>query len=384
MFVSSTMVVFIFSSVWGRNIRYGALQMHPYVKVKGILDDNIYLEAEDEEQSSISEIILGLNLKLLIRTHLFGLNYHFDLINYSNDSEKNNTQKQNFTVLADFNFPDSSYFNYFKLNTGFRDTSDPPTSELTERIEYKDTNLQGKLGFGLDKRVRCEIGTVYNEYNYEDINYNFYDRSEIYTGPTVFFKFLPKTSILIEGNYGIVDYVTRKNDSAYFQIKTGLKKEMTPRFSLIIKGGGEWRDYKPEEVEDFNTGIFNMEMIEKFSDCTMLALSAEHRAYESFYQDNRYFNSTHGFVKFTQNLNHKIVASLKLGGYFNAYPQVTTENNISQNREDKIFDTTIGINYKIQEWLSLEFMHRYRIRNSNFDNWDYKNNQSSVDVAVTF
>ncbi len=370
-------------SVCGADVGSEPFQIHPYIKLKGILDDNIYLNAEDEKESFISEVVPGLNLKLLMKTYLFGLNYYFNLVNYTEESNRNNIQKQNLIVLADFNFPKRSYF---KLNTQFMETADPPTTELTERLKHRDTNLNAKLGFELGKKTSFEVVSRYNDYKYEykDLDYSYYERNEIYTGPTVFIKILPKTAILIEGNYGIINYETRNNDSTYSQVKTGFKKEVTPRCSFIIKGGIEQRNYKPESVEDFSTGIFNIEMTERFSDYTSVTFSAERRAYESFYLTNTYFNSTQGSLKFTQNLDHKIVASLELGGYFNTYPQGTTEKSISQKREDIISDATIGVNYKIQEWLSLEVAHRYRMRNSNFDGWDYKNNQSSINIEFTF
>ena len=369
------------SSVWGQTFNSGLFQIHPYVNFKGMVDDNIYLEPENKQQSFISEVSPGLDLKMLLKTHSFGLGYHFDLVSYGEESEKNNSERQNISLIADLNFPDRAYL---RVRSFFKDGCDPPTVELTERIEHKDVNIQAKVGLRTNKKIIFELVTIYNSYLYKEDAYETYDRNELSFGPVVFYKFLPRTSFSIEGNYGMIDYVNRDNNSTFVQIKAGLRKEITPRFLLTIKAGMESRDYEEETTEDFSTVVFNMEMIEKFSEYSLFTLSAQSKACESFYLNNNYFNSTRGFLKFTQSINYKTTASIGLGGYFNNYPLETTENDISQKRADYILEGTLGLDYKVQEWISLGINYKYRKRDSNFDNHDYDNNQSSVNIEVAF
>ncbi len=374
-------MVFVSSSVRAETLKVGPFQVHPYVKFRGIVDDNIYLQAEDKQESFITEISPGLDLKLLLKTHFLGLGCRFDLIKYSEEEEKNDAKKQNITLLADFNFPDKAYL---KLKSVFRETSDPPIVELIERIQHEDTDIQAKIGFRTSKKVVCELQTNYNSYAYEEGYSDEYDRSETCISPVVFFHFLPRTSILGEINYGTIDYVTRSNSSDFFRFKVGLRKEMTPRFSLTIKGGGEVRTYEEETLEDFSVAVFTLEMVEKFSEYSLLSLFVESKPYESFYLNNAYFNSTRGFLKLRQNLSHKIIVSIGVGGYLNKYSQITTENNISEKRADSILEGTVGLDYKVQEWVSLGVGLRYRERDSNFDSYDYDNTQSSFNVSLAF
>ncbi len=374
-------VLFGSSFVWGEAFNSGLLQIRPYVNFKGMVDDNIYLEPENKKQSFISEVSPGIDFKMLLKTHFLGLGCHFDLVNYSEEAEKNDSQRQNITLVADFNFPDKAYL---RLRSVFKDGCDPPTVELTERIEHKDTNIQAKVGVRTNKKIICELVTIYNSYLYEKDVYEIYDRDELCIGPVIFYKFLPRTSLLVEGNYGMIDYVNCDNNSTFVQIKTGLRKEITPRFLLTIKAGVELRDYEEETIEDFSTVVFNMEMLEKFSEYSLFTLSAQSKTCESFYLNNNYFNSTRGFLKFTQSINYKTAVSIGLGGYFNKYPLETTENNISQKRADSILEGTLGMDYKVQDWISLGLNYKYRKRDSNFDNYDYDNNQSSVNIEVAF
>ncbi|MCK4533806.1 outer membrane beta-barrel protein [bacterium] len=374
-------VLFVSSFVWGETFNSGLLQIRPYVNFKGMVDDNIYLEPENKQQSFISEVSPGVDFKMLVKTHFLSLGCHFDLVNYSEEAEKNDSQRQNIILVADFNFPDKAYL---RLHSVFKDGCDPPTVELTERIKHKDTNIQAKVGVRTNKKIICELVTTYNSYLYEKDVYAIYDRNALCIGPVIFYKFLPRTSFLIEGNYGTIDYVTRSNSSGFFRLKGGLRKEVTPRFLLTIKAGVESRDYEEETIEDFSTIVFDMEMIEKFSEYSVFTLSAQSKACESFYLNNNYFNSTRGFLKFTQSISYKTTGSIGLGGYFNNYPLETTENNISQKRADFILEGTLGLDYKVQEWISLGLNHKYRKRDSNFDNYDYDNNQSSVNIEVSF
>ena len=103
---------------------------------------------------------------------------------------------------------------------------------------------------------------LFIRHNYDKSAFELYDRDERETRSTIFYRFLPKTSTLLEYSFGVINYDIRTNDSTFRQAKIGITGNPTSKLTTTIKAGKQWKDYDATDEEDINEFV-NLLNIEK-------------------------------------------------------------------------------------------------------------------------
>jgi len=367
------------------NIHIGTLEINPFVSLEQKYDDNIFLESEDHENHDwITTTTLGLDLNMPIipgreEDFTFKAKYAASFLKFW-DYTKQDRVDHNISALADFKF--SNDFT-FKIEDNFQKTAEPPTSELTALERRFRNTVQVVLGY-MREKIGFDFGykNIRDDYN----NLNDLDKHEHVFTTTGYYQLFPKTSIFGEYNFGevIYDKNNTNSDSKYHQYRLGVKGQIAPKLTGLVKIGYKKTDYKDSSKNNFEGFTAFVNVTYDLKERTALNAYLERGSEESTYSTNSYFEYAKGGLK----LDHELLDRLFLvgGGYYqiNKYPDQTTEGSVTARRRDKVYDGTVGLRYEIKDWVFLETDYEYKQRDSKFATFDYKDNRFSTKVSITF
>ncbi|MFH0926803.1 MAG: outer membrane beta-barrel protein, partial [bacterium] len=359
------------------NIHAGNLEIHPLLGIKETYDDNIFLTNITEKDDFITTVTPGIAFRLPKNENLFTLSYLVDLNSFS-DYDDQNYQNHVLSGLADIRSPSGLYLT---LKDTYLYTSDPANSELTDRQE-RQTNL-GSASLGKLFGERFELALTYDNevIDYKDVRYREENRDRQAIGTTLYFRVLPKTSLLLEYNYGEINYYDGGYDDSSFNIiSTGLRWDATAKISGTIKGGYEWRDYKNEDFirrNDKDLWVIAGDIQGNLTEQAKLSLLLKRGLIESTFTNNSYFINSRVALKLDQKIGEKF--AVLPGGYYekSEYPEAVVDplTNNTKDREDDLVGLELELNYQIQEWLKAGLGYKYLSRESNFDSYDYIDNR---------
>ncbi len=376
------------------NLKVGLVEINPKLALTGGVDDNVFLNYEDEKADEFGIITPGINFTLEKEDHYFNLGYTVDIIRYeeydSQDSE-NHSLFGNF----DFNFPGV----FIKLNEIYQDTSDYATSELVDRVDRKQNNGNASIGAMFSDNFALQLDYLSEYHKYKPTEYRDLNRFIQEFGPGLYITLLPKTSAILEYHYGVVSYFDARDDdtlddssSKFHQVMGGVQWDITGKSTGTLKAGYQWKNYNDNsnldgsKKNDKDTWVVSGEMEVNFTPKTSASIQLKRGIVESSFADNDYYVENMGSVRLTQKLLGRV--SIKLGAdyYYNSYGHRTVdiETGDREKRRDNILSGNIGLVYKIQEWLTVGADYKNQTRDSNSTVESYKDNQGSVYVSVVF
>jgi outer membrane receptor protein involved in Fe transport len=319
-----------------------------------------------------------------------------DIINYEDYDSQDSDNHTAFGGL-ELNFPGALFV---KLEEVYQDTSDYATSELDKRDDRRQNNGDASIGFVFSDDFRLQLDYISEYHKYESSTYENFNRFGQEFGPAVYIRFLPKTSALVEYHYGIIDYSDvdsdlEDNSSTFHQVMGGLQWEMTGKSTGTLKAGYQWKEYdedygledgKKVKKNDKDTWVVSSEMEVEFTPKTSANLLLKRSIVESTFTNNSYYVENLASLGFTQKLLEKVSLSTGLAYYYNRYHRKAAvgTSNKRRKRKDKIFDGSVGLEYRIQEWLMVGASYKYKDRESNSSTHSYTDSQGTAYVKVAF
>jgi hypothetical protein len=380
-------ICFCFSSfVYAADIhRVGRLEIQPFVSVEQKYDDNIFLEPNNQEDNDwITTTILGLDLKMPLvagREEDFTLKAKYDIDFFEFwDHNNQNRVDHNLSALADLKFTNDITL---KIDDNFQKTADPPNSELTS-LEKRFRNSAGAVLGYMREKIGFDFGykNIRDDYN----SLNSLDKYEHVSTATGYFNLSPKTSLFGEYNFGkiVYDNNTTNSDSKYNQYRLGVKGEIAPKLTGLLKAGYKKTDYKDSSKENFKGFTTLVNVAYALHERTNLNLFGERGSEESTYSTNSYFE----YDKVGLKVDHELADKVFLigEGYYqlSKYPVQTTESSVTAKREDKLWDGILGLRFELKEWINFETNYEYKKRDSKFSTYDYTDNKFTAKVNFLF
>jgi len=357
------------------NIHFGGMAVHPYVKLAQRHDDNIYLTPDDEKDDWITTMTPGMSLAWPVRTHFFGLEYFVDVIEYWDYTDES-TQDHSLSFLGDMKSPRGVFCS---LDNNFRSTSDPATSELTDREERIRNVASVSTGARREKlRFDLRYENIWDDYRDLD---TLDKREDIYT-VAGHYRVLPKTSVLLEYSRGAVTYDEDGDNADYDEANAGINGEWFPKVTGLLKVGYQWRDY--EVAPPFDGGVATLSADWAALERTTVKATGRWGVDESTFENNRYYRFDALELEVIQGIGDKWSVSVSGSHERNMYSEDVTTETSSGERDDNIWQARMTGTYQIQDWLSARAGYHYKSRESSFDEFDYDNNRYSVEVAATF
>ena len=369
-----------------QNIKFGNLEVNPFVGVQESYESNIYLTKTQPKSSMINRTVIGVNLveKLGSRIDLKG-GYNLELLGYSRAPGVNNAVHHNADLSIAAKLPKSITVT---VDDKYKQTTDQATSELTERAKRVENTagfsleapLRGKFGFGLAAQH------VYN--NYLDTAFAGLDRAETLAGFDLNFRLQPKTRLFASYRYGQLNYENSNiNDATHNNMELGLTGSIAPKVVGTVKAGVQMRHYDKDAGtadNDLTTGGYSAQAVWKAMENTEVTVFAKRANVESSYGDSRFYTSTLTDLMVTRQVNKiKVGVGLSYEGvlYSEKYDSTSATDKV---RADENANARLTAEYSIQKWLKADFAYTYKDRSSNFDNFEYKDNIVSLGLKATF
>jgi hypothetical protein len=212
------------------------------------------------------------------------------------------------------------------------------------------------------------------------------DRDEHTVGVTGFYRVQPKTDVLLNFSYGVKDFDTvNTRDVERFITAIGVRGEITSRLASTLRIGYEVRDPDRGDIGAYSGIVVGGDLVYQATDRTRLTLVAERSVQESVFATNVTYLANLLTLSAEHFFTPKLLVTGRLfGGYGDYFEKAQRPNGRFDWREDWIGAFSIGVEYQIQRWLAVSADYTHSRRESNFDNFDFKNDIVGGKVTLSF
>lgn len=364
------------------NIHFGQLFVHPRVGVEVTYDDNIFLLGPEKVDDVIFKVKPGIDLDFTRDDKSARLNYLAEFGWYQDNSDYD---YDNHLLDAAVDLQFVSGLMVFVGNV-FRITNDRLTYEYIPLIERRQNTTGAKVGYEVNDRLSFRLGYDHAMLDYQNSEYEVYDRDEDIVDGTVFYRIFQRISLLGEVEYRWIDYDQEggpRYDGEGLGAYLGVTGQITPKMIALVKGGYQQRDYDGPR-EDFDGFSFGIDLVHRCTETLFVNIGASREAVESTFATNNYFASTQARAGLEKLIGPKVSVDLS-GFYANSdYPEATVYEGGVGERDDDIWGVTVGVKYRIQPWLTTRLWYTHEERNSNQNTYDYEDNRVSLGVTAVF
>jgi len=318
---------------------------------------------------------------------LLNLEYMADWYRYLNHPEESNVGQ---TFVGTSIIPSNLFGGKGKLVFGlkelFRFTTDPPSTETGKFYPRYDNEWEVKAKYTPREKISMSIAYANTlEWYKQKYMYNFNYTKHIIT-PALYYNLTSKSSLFIDTDFGKIIYRYGDRDSQYFQISGGASGNITAKTSVYFKAGMQFRTYTHKEIyRDYNAFTTTGNLSTWLRKDIMMKLMFSKDAVESVYQNNAYFDATYTDMSFIKQLTGKL--SLLVGGTFgrNDYQRNSDEGSFGiGTRRDYIWGLRGGFAYKLLEWVDSNATYEFKGRDSNFRDYNYRDNRIMVNIRAAY
>ncbi len=378
-FLVSVFVLFLCNSAFAEELKIGTVEIHPWFQITEQYDSNVYIDSSAKDDF-VTTLTPGIAIEWPLRDNILKADYHVDVIKFQ-DQTSQDANNHYFTSQFDINWRDISFY----IKEDFRKVFERPSREDVARLKRED-NLAG-IGTRIDlQRFDLELGYQNFIRDYKaGPGFERFDRTEDIYSIIMSHKTFPKTSLLMEYDFGQVRYDEPDNpDSDYNQLLVGAKGKLTAKSTGTIKVGYQARDYTREGESDYRSGVIYADIVEQFTERDALKISFLRTPYESTYAPNNFYKIDRIAATFGHYFNNKIMGFL-LGDYqINSYPRETTEGTETAKRKDNYWSLGSGIRYYFRKWATLTLSYEHIERDSNLSIYDYRENLITLSARAYF
>ena len=368
------------------NIHVGPIWIHPQFSIMEVYTDNFFLEHSDEKDNWITVLTPGVTLQVPFKGHTFQLDYRADIFKHSNYS-RYDTEDHYASGLFYFDFP---WGLELKIGDQFIKSAVPPAFEGDTQEDYYYNEGMVEAAYRLADRYKVKLAyrNILRDFLAWENEVDNYIRNEVSTG--IYYRFLPKTSALVEYTFYHMDNENRgipSTDNYNHHIWVGLEWEPDAKIRGSIKGGYISRRYDEFGRDEDNFGmqgdltysIGSLATLNLFvtREIIQTSVTADEATYGTHYI------RTGGALSVSHQFPYSITATLE-GFYYN--DDYRERGIYAEHREDNRYGGVGSIGCQFQEWLGfkldyqlgLELTYQYLKNDSNFDWEDYRENRVFV------
>lgn len=367
------------------NIHVGPVRIHPQFSAREVYTDNYFLTDTNKKENWITVLTPGITLQLPFMTrHIFQVDYRADIFR-NGKYVRYDTVDHYASGLFKFNFPWG-----LELNIGdqFIKSSVPPDFEgdAQDNFNYNEGMVEAAYRFADRYKVKLAYRNAFQDFWAEAAEVDNYKRNEV--AASIYYRFLPKTSVLVEYTFYRMDNEKRgtlSTDNDNHQIWVGLEWEPGAKIKGGIKGGYILRRYD-EAGSGRNESNFGMrgDLTYLIGKSTSLNAVATRQIIQTLVTAGEEFFGSHyirtgGTLSLNHNFTSKIAANVA-GFYYNdAYRE---RGAFSEKRQDNRYGGSVGIGYQFRDWLGFRVNYRYTDNVSNFDEEEYRENRVFMQVYL--
>ena len=358
----------------GDGIQISKMKIDAKAEVGFGYDDNLLLESDNTIDDTFYHIRPYVDFEApFSQDHKLYMSVDADLYRYSDYTSEDS---DSYVFLAGYDFAIQNL--YGTILEEYILPQDKDGILFTNRIE-RSINLPSIL-LGLDFNRFAVEGIYRKEMNrYDEAIYDRDEYDEDNYTLTVFLHAFTKTDFLLEYNYGDLKYKNVDDrDGDYYQIRGGVKGELTGKITGTLKVGYQDRTYELS-TEEYKGLAYEGDLVWKISDSKEVDLKLIKGAKESIILGNDFYKLNRISLEFK---HESAIRGLLLGagGYFENDKFPYTDS--STLRDDDVYELFLRAGFKFNNWLTVEAKYRYLDRDSNYDDQDYKQNLSMLYAIV--
>lgn len=372
-----------------KGIKIGEIILHSAVSTGLRIDPNIYLSSQDEKYDLVYVETASFGIEVPIQTNKISIDYeaienHYERF-HSNDHVDQRVRGLISLDLTDYRITVREVFRHFTELPGSANTS--RLKQDTNDVRAGITRETAKFGF--DVGYTNSIHTYHNDDSISGpLTYK--DRSSVkhIADMSVGYRFLQKTSVVVEDDYGISEYESANSPDYYFNdILAGLKGEVYKNLSAHFLAGYRYQYFKEASVmfdDTFSGFICRGGLKYAISDDDVLDMAVERSVNDSTYQDITYYTANFVGFNYMHIFTDKISGQAFVTYQRNDYPTETTEGVKTAERRDNAYGAGLSLRYDIRRWLSAEVGYEFKKARSNFRTFGYEDHIASFKVTAGF
>jgi hypothetical protein len=372
------------SSAWALDLGewIPGLKLSPFFTERLDYETNVFQVPSHAQSSVIFRSIPGFLADYTFGPHSLSLGGRADILRYVALPAQDTVNYAGVTQLR-LEFP--------RLLINVRDdvvrTNDPPNTELTGPIISLTNTLVAQGEYRLTDRFSVGSLGSWMHVSFQDPQVAFdLDRNEYLINGSVFWKFLPNADLQLTP-YFLRKVFTIANDRNVNEYggTLGLRGEITSKLTSTFRIG--ILDRVPDS--SFQPGYIGLIMggglVYSPTDRTTIALVVDRSPQESTFNNVPFYITTNGALTATQRITPKLTLTARAGGGLNSYPlKQETVSSQFKFRQDTFYAYGVGLEYAIRPWLNVGVEYNHMARNSNFDQYDFKDDRFTARVSLQF
>jgi len=383
------------SAVAVGNLKLGPAELHPYFQFAESFDSNVCrtedMRCQDPKDSTKTKkgtdyfavFTPGIQVAIPLQNHRFEAEYRADLGRYDEFKTENYSDGRLKSRLL-LNFPGGLSVRGKEDWTSGHDA--PGYAQNIQIDFYHQNTAGGGLDFDVGSKMRLSADYTHLDLNYADNARNgFRDRKDDTYGGTVYYKFLPKTSALVQYEFTATNF--DENNPALLSVDNnaqrgylGLTWDITARTEGTVKGGYVRKNYKESDITNFGGGILSIDLKQELSQRTSLQFDAVRDVKESNIVTEPYYLTLGGRVAMLHKIHPKVSLKLKTGFSRDQYPNAIPP--ATRARMDDTWNAGGGLEYAMQPWLSWGLGYDFTQRRSNLSGFGYVDNLYTFSVKA--
>jgi hypothetical protein len=368
------------NAVWP-DLGLPGFKISPFISERVEYESNLFQAPSHSQDDVVFKTIPGFVLELPFGRHKLDLGFRSEILRYV---DLTNQDTEHYFVLGNLllDFPGGLKFN---LKEDFARTSDPPGTELTGRIKSTTNVLSPSVEYGFAERYAIGLDYVWANVNFDDVVREL-DRDEHTIGITGFYRIQPKTDLLVNFSYGIKEFDNAPDrDVTRYIGAVGVRGQLTSRLITTFRVGYEVREPDQGSIGAYNGVVVGGDFVYTPTERTRITLVTERAVQESVFGTNTIYLANLATLAAEHFLTPKLLLSGRLfGGNGEYFEKARKVNGSFDWRTDWVWAYSLGVEYQIQKWLGVSADYTHARRDSNFDNFDFKDDIVGAKVTLSF
>ncbi|WP_169307131.1 outer membrane beta-barrel protein [Ferrimonas sediminicola] len=361
-------------------------QFMPQLGVGLGYDDNTAHSSADAIDSWYWEVSPEFLIHAGNQVNSYQLSYLVTDGNYEDSSEDDFTDHRvkldihhEFTRRHRLNFNYTYYRDHEARGEGITEGFGQDFDEVAE-FDVHDVGLI--YGFGVPSaKINLDLELGYYDKNYTNLETisQFRDYDSVLGRATVYWRLGPKTSVLFEWDGEDKSYDRSaqgepSRDSFDQRLLVGFKWDATSKTSGTVKLGYEDRNFDADSREDFDGVAWNVAVDWKPRSYSTFTIDGGSRAKDPDTLGDYVEENSLG-VRWTHDWRSRL-STLAAIRYLD-------ESFTGIDRDDELWEATLGATLIWKRWLSTEFEYRYADQSSNIDRLNYDKNLFLATVRLS-
>ena len=349
------------------------LRLTPFISQKFEYESNVFQAPSEEQDDVIFTTIPGFILELARSELTLSLGYRAEILRFL-DLTSQDTVHHVVALQGRLELPRT----LLSLRGDVIDTSEPPGTELTGRIDSLTLRAVPEVEYRLTARLSAGLNYAWTRVDYES-QFDELDRDEHLVGGSVFWKFRPTADIGLNYSYGWLDFDSAtERDATRHLVTVVLRGDLTAKLSSTLRGGYEHRD---GDLEDFQGYVMGGALTYRPGARTSIVLGLERSLQESIFAGNAFYVTTVGVLSVEHQFRPRLSARVSATLANNDYPNSETIDGETRVRNDWIYGFGAGVDYELVRWLRLGVQYNYEQRDSNFRAFDFTDHRAALTVT---